>query len=62
VTKASPLNEVPLTVKRLLITIAAIAVIMALVSIQYIPSGRRGAVARRGKIDVLDSGIHFSPP
>jgi len=51
-----------LTVKRLLIIFAAIVVALAIVSIQYIPSGRSGAVERGGSIEILESGVHFSPP
>jgi tetratricopeptide (TPR) repeat protein len=48
--------------KKLIISGAAIAVALAASSIQYIPSGRSGAVERQGRIEVLESGLHFSPP
>ena len=48
--------------KRVIIILAAIVVALALASIQYIPSGRSGAVERQGTIEILQSGVHFSPP
>lgn len=48
--------------KMLLAVAAAIVVVAALVTVQYIPDGRAGAIESKGSVVVLDPGIHFRPP
>lgn len=51
-----------MTVKKSVIIFAAILVMMAIASIQYIPSGEAGAIDRQETVEILESGIHLSLP
>ena len=48
--------------KTVIIISAAIALVLAATTIQYIPSGRSGAADRKGGTEILESGIHFALP